>query len=68
MRNCLGMEDFIREPVPPARITMPVFPKPVNSLLSLLKLVDARSDDERIIVGTAGDDDVDGVLLRERLP
>lgn len=63
------MEDFIREPVPPARITMPVFPKPVNSLLSSLKLTDARSD-ESIIVGSSGDDDddVDGVLLRERVP
>ena len=31
VRNCLGMDAFMREPVPPARMRKPVSPKPENS-------------------------------------
>lgn len=36
MRNCLGMEAFIREPVPPARMRKPTLAKPGKGGGSLL--------------------------------
>lgn len=62
MRNCLGMEDFIREPVPPARIKMPVLPKPVK-LLSSSSLVVVACSDGITGADAAGDDITD---VRER--
>ena len=35
MRNCLGMEAFIREPAPPARMRKPTLAKPVKGCESV---------------------------------